>query len=1308
MQYNGPGSDWWNRDAYLDDIEALSNALAPPAHFASNVSVQALDVATGTSNFVYSRCNFSVSNLQAADAVRAQTIDVGTSLTCTSGLYQQQGIDLAELGYDLWNIFKKDQPWPEAMLQALQRVMDQVQEGGSNAGVTLKWERVKSRPVASGINLTSNRAFVGFNDDLLTSASCKLQVLPANRWTYDAQGTLSLKQVPGSAPATLIDFGSRDAWFNTVNAEALRLGSNCTILSGYPGFQLHNWVFSCNALMTASFNEDTRITFNSNSSVTISPNLTVDSNICAGAKVISPAFASPSNGSLAYNDLSAALSYNSSNFNSSRLEMFDDALEFSTQNIGQPAVQLQMSVDSNGSLYTRSNLTMPGTATIRATRTATLDAPYAEGLLRVTPDSLRFATSCNEQLGVTNEQLWMSMNSNGLFLLKNCAVFGRSEDIVYNDPVNPLLTLTRSAFPRLSATVSGGFRFGEGISNSSGQNQPQDYASISRQGVWSTLDTTSGMLVAHTNSNGCLVKGSTTIDQLGNINVQNRSVITSDGSIVRRVNPDVSTGFKVSPSGFVTIGATTVSIDGVLATACNLSAATVTEGGALLSNKYCLSNTTLPAVNAAQSTATFASNATVLCSNMCTAFSNYISPIAVNGSNSATALSNTLSNYTPLITYNALSNLVVPRTVWTSNALASLASTTSVATLSNSVFPVAAAGSNTSVWCSNALPALATMSNVSLLSNAAFSNIAAVNTCALWSSNQIPVVKTWATQSFKPSNAQVYWADVQGKPAFNTNNDGSFVSLALSGAALATSIGAAAMTVGGQNIMQYGADGMQLISNVAKNVAADLVNGVFKGFTRLVDADGTTLMEFTRNAQNQPLLNTSAIRSDRLQIGNASVHIDGASNALAISAPTSGTSNFFMGLAGGSNPSYWTKQWDMLTSTFQNYSPCNILVGNLTRAVKAVHVYGNGEQSMRFDVQGSVAQQLDVGSTGAAGVERTHFIKGMGTYPLVFGAGGGVERMRLTNTGNLGIGTSNPAFAIDCPNTARIGSMLIGDQGWGGGEWYGISHASCAGQNSYALLQRSDGYAVINSSNYLDLNVNNTPCVNITPTQVCALNKDLIVNNRGTEWILAPGLNQNTPDQTVCQYDVNQLSAASSTWHFFWDSMSVAGSFAASTKHFCIPHPLQPKDTCLVHACVESPRHELLYSGTARLVNGRAEVAIDSESCPDSKMRKGTFAALTEDARVLLQNNEGFTRVKGRVADGVLTIVAESQTCTDYIDWVVIAVRRASTLDDGPVIKNGRLKTEVPRGDVLLEESERPSRKRGKDQQPGGPPGNRK
>ncbi|WIA38950.1 hypothetical protein OEZ86_005102 [Tetradesmus obliquus] len=1075
MQYNGPGSDWWNRDAYLDDIEALSNALAPPAHFASNVSVQALDVATGTSNFVYSRCNFSVSNLQAADAVRAQTIDVGTSLTwgghsiseqCPmdpsdwddllpfradmQGMIDvswlkkplsakdvladlwglaEQGIDLAELGYDLWNIFKKDQPWPEAMLQALQRVMDQVQEGGSNAGVTLKWDRVKSRPVASGINLSGNRAFVGFNDDLLTSASCKLQVLPANRWTYDAQGTLSLKQVPGSAPATLIDFGSRDAWFNTVNAEALRLGSNCTILSGNPGFQLHNWVFSCNALMTASFNEDTRITFNSNSSVTISPNLTVDSNISAGAKVISPAFASPSNGSLAYNDLSAALTYNSSNFNSSRLEMFDDALEFSTQNIGQPAVQLQMSVDSNGSLYTRSNLTMPGTATIRATRTATLDAPYAEGLLRVTPDSLRFATSCNEQLGVTNEQLWMSMNSNGLFLLKNCAVFGRSEDIVYNDPVNPLLTLTRSAFPRLSATVSGGFRFGEGISNSSGQNQPHDYASISRQG---------------------------------------------------------------------------------------------------------------------------------------------------------------------------------------------------------------------------------------------------------------------------------------GKPAFNTNNDGSFVSLALSGAALATSIGAAAMTVGGQNIMQYGADGMQLISNLAKNVAADLVNGVFKGFTRLVDADGTTLMEFTRNAQNQPLLNTSAIRSDRLQIGNASVHIDGASNALAISAPTSGTSNFFMGLAGGSNPSYWTKQWDMLTSTFQNYSPCNILVGNLTRAVKAVHVYGNGEQSMRFDVQGSVAQQLDVGSTGAAGVERTHFIKGMGTYPLVFGAGGGVERMRLTNTGNLGIGTSNPAFAIDCPNTARIGSMLIGDQGWGGGEWYGISHASCAGQNSYALLQRSDGYAVINSSNYLDLNVNNTPCVNITPTQVCALNKDLIVNNRGTEWILAPGLNQNTPDQTVCQYDVNQLSAASSTWHFFWDSMSVAGSFAASTKHFCIPHPLQPKDTCLVHACVESPRHELLYSGTARLVNGRAEVAIDSESCPDSKMRKGTFAALTEDARVLLQNNEGFTRVKGRVADGVLTIVAESQTCTDYIDWVVIAVRRASTLDDGPVIKNGRLKTEVPRGDVLLEESERPSRKRGKDQQPGGPPGNGK
>ncbi|WIA29182.1 hypothetical protein OEZ86_011693 [Tetradesmus obliquus] len=602
MQYNGEGSDWWNRDAYLDDLEALSNALAPPAHFGSNVSVQARTTATGTSNFVYTRCNYSVSNLEAADTVRAQTIDVGSNL-CWGGhslsdpcpmdpsdwddlipfrsdmqgtidvswlkkplsakdvltdLWNlgEAGVDLAELAYDLWSIFKEDKPWPEAMLQALQRVMDQVQEGGSNAGVTLKWDRVKSRPVASGINLTYNRDFVGFNDDLLTSAACKLQVLPANRWTYDAQGTLSLKQAPSSAPTTLIDLGTRDAFFNVLNADALRLGSNCTILSGYPGFQLHNWLFTCNAIMTASNSEDTRISF-SNSSITISPNMLVNSNISAGAKVISPAFASPSNGGLAYNDLCGALTFNSSNFNSSRLELFDDALEFGTQNIGQPAVQLQMSVDSNGSLYTRSNLTMPGTAVIRATRTATLDAPYAEGLLRLTPDSLRFATSCNDQIGVTNEQLWMSLNSNGLFLLKNCALLGRSEDILYNDPVNPLLTLTRSAFPRLSATVSGGFRFGEGISNSSGQNQPQDYATISRQGVWSTLDTTSGMLVAHTNCNGELVKGLTVVDKQGNINVQGRPVISADGSIVRRVNPDVSTGFKVSPSGFLTIGAMT-------------------------------------------------------------------------------------------------------------------------------------------------------------------------------------------------------------------------------------------------------------------------------------------------------------------------------------------------------------------------------------------------------------------------------------------------------------------------------------------------------------------------------------------------------------------------------------------------------------------------------------------------------------------------------------------------------------------------------------------------------------------------------
>ena len=120
-------------------------------------------------------------------------------------------------------------------------------------------------------------------------------------------------------------------------------------------------------------------------------------------------------------------------------------------------------------------------------------------------------------------------------------------------------------------------------------------------------------------------------------------------------------------------------------------------------------------------------------------------------------------------------------------------------------------------------------------------------------------------------------------------------------------------------------------------------------------------------------------------------------------------------------------------------------------------------------------------------------------------------------------------------------------------------------------------------------------------------------------------------------------------------NLSISGALSKGSGSFLIDHPLESKkDTHnLRYSFVESPYCELNHRGKVTLSGGSATVDIDAEF----GMTAGTFEALSTNPQVWLQNNDGWTAVKGSVSGSTLTITAQDADCADEIDWLVIAER---------------------------------------------------
>lgn len=140
----------------------------------------------------------------------------------------------------------------------------------------------------------------------------------------------------------------------------------------------------------------------------------------------------------------------------------------------------------------------------------------------------------------------------------------------------------------------------------------------------------------------------------------------------------------------------------------------------------------------------------------------------------------------------------------------------------------------------------------------------------------------------------------------------------------------------------------------------------------------------------------------------------------------------------------------------------------------------------------------------------------------------------------------------------------------------------------------------------------------------------------------------------------------------------VTGFLQKGGGTFDIQHPFLSSKR-LIHSFVEGPRCDLIYRGTVQLIDGAANVIIDTECVKEAEcgMTIGTFESLVANPDVYLQNQTGFDRVRGWVDEGILRIVCENPGGSDSVSWMVIGERKDSLVKNwNKTNAHGYLKTE--------------------------------
>jgi hypothetical protein len=287
------------------------------------------------------------------------------------------------------------------------------------------------------------------------------------------------------------------------------------------------------------------------------------------------------------------------------------------------------------------------------------------------------------------------------------------------------------------------------------------------------------------------------------------------------------------------------------------------------------------------------------------------------------------------------------------------------------------------------------------------------------------------------------------------------------------------------------------------------------------------------------------------------------------------------------------------------------------------------------------------------------------------------------DTGHVNIGSDNFAGyqltvqGDDEEVTANFGSALSST-----GDWNGIGFGAMTQPKAGILFKRTSSYGV-GDLYFCNNNEASTTHVSLADTSDYAMR---VGSNRVVQFyedVLVTATKKlyfDSGSDTYIQGEVvgNQLD--------FYTSGVLAiqidgngnvaipnGALSKESGSFKIDHPLpDKKDTHhLVHSFIEGPKADLIYRGSTDLISGWAQVDLDDAA----GMTEGTWELLCRDPQCWIQNDTGWSSVRGSVEGNTLTVECESTDSDDTVSWMVVAERcdphmydTGWTDDDGRVI----------------------------------------